>query len=549
MAEPILDIQHLTVGFGQQAPDATVIEALSLQLFTGQSLGIVGESGSGKSLTALSILQLLPPGAWVARDSHILFHGQDILDVSERNMRRIRGRRIAMIFQDSMSAFNPVFTIGDQLMEVLCLHTRCSRRTAYQKACQQLDEVGIQDPHHTLRAYPHQLSGGMRQRAMIAMALCTEPEILIADEPTTALDVTLQAQVIHLIKTLQRQHQTALIFISHDLAVVSQLVDSLCVMQKGRKVEEATTAAFFKQPQTAYSQKLLNALPSNTPRATKTTQPERAEGLSVSNLKVYFPIQSSILKRTIAYVKAVDDVSFQVEAGKTFALVGESGSGKTTTGKAILKLIPHYAGSIVLNHQDITHASAKQLRQIRHDMQIIFQDPYASLNPRQRIGDCMAEGLLTQKKWLGKKAIHQKIDEMLSAVGLPLTAKSRHPHAFSGGERQRICIARALTLEPKLLVLDEPTSALDVSIQMQVLTLLERLQAEYHLAYLLITHNIGVVAYLAQTVGVMLKGKIVEQGDTERILLNPQHAYTQKLLASVPTIHPSNHPSHNQVPL
>lgn len=533
MPDPILSVQNLTVSFGTKANASTVIRNLNFSIQPGQCVGIVGESGSGKSLTSLSIMQLLPPTAWVTAESKILFHGIDLLNYSEQRMRKVRGCRISMIFQDAMSALNPVFTVGNQMLEILALHKRFSKKQARLHALQLLEEVGLNDPQYCFDSYPHQLSGGMRQRAMIAMSICCEPEVLIADEPTTALDVTIQAQIIALLKNLQHKHNMTLLFISHDLAVVSQLADEIIVMQKGVKVEQATASQFFQNPQHEYSKKLLSAIPARIARAP--TEKSSAI-LSVKNLKVYFPIQSSILKRTIGHVKAVDSVSFDLSVGQTLAIVGESGSGKTTTGKAIIQLLHNSGGQILFNNQDISTMSRQQLRATRSEMQIIFQDPFSSLDPRMLVIDSIAEGLITQNKVKSRTQAIPIIDRLLEQVELPLEAKWRYPHEFSGGERQRICIARALALEPKLLVLDEPTSALDVSIQKQVLQLLDKLQRELKLSYLLISHDIAVVSYLAQYIVVMYRGKIVEQGVTAEVLQQPKQEYTQKLLAAVPTI-------------
>jgi len=532
MTDPILEIKQLTIRFGVSEAIAPVISQLDLSIHAGQCLGLVGESGSGKSMTALAMMQLLPGTAYVDGRSQILLEGRNILDYSEQQMRRIRGPRIGMIFQDAMSAFNPVFTIGQQLLEIG--HQRLSKTTATQNAYALLEEVGIADPERTFRSYPHQLSGGMRQRAMIAMALSGKPDLLIADEPTTALDVTIQAQVLNLLKSLQETRKTSLLFIGHDLAVVSQLADNIIVMKKGKKIEEADAASFFQNPQEEYSKQLLAAIPPDTIRQDK-AQPEKPL-LNVAHLKVHFPIRKGILKRTVGYIKAVDDISFDLASGQTLALVGESGSGKTTTGKAIIQLLRESQGSIHFEGVDLSKINRKKLRRLRHDMQIIFQDPYASLNPRMMIFNCIAEGLIAQKKVRSKKEALDKVNAVLQTVELDPNIKWRYPHEFSGGQRQRICIARALVLNPTLLILDEPTSALDVSIQMQVLKLLEKLQKELRLSYLLITHNLSIVAYLAHSTAVMQAGKIVEQGPTRDILKSPTHHYTQQLIASIPRI-------------
>ncbi|MCH9743776.1 MAG: ABC transporter ATP-binding protein, partial [Gammaproteobacteria bacterium] len=511
---------------------------VSFDIKQGQCVGLVGESGSGKSLTALAIIQLLPIMARVSRHSDISFQHNDVqnnlLNYSEQQMRHIRGKRIGMIFQDAMSAFNPVFTIGNQIDEVITTHLKLSKKQAKKKTFDLLEETCIHDVARVYRCYPHQISGGMRQRAMIAMALACEPSILIADEPTTALCATIQAQIIDLLKKLQKSRDMTLLFISHDLAVVSHLADDIVVLQNGKIVEHAPAQQFFASPKHAYSKQLIAAIPSHN--QVGQVENTRKPMLTVENLKVYFPIRKGIFKRTKAYVKAVDDVCFQIKPQQTLALVGESGSGKTTTGKSLLKLLNVHSGKIILENDDITRLSQRRMLAKRSDIQIIFQDPYASLNPRMMVADCLAEGLIAQKKCRNRNQALAIIDEWLEKVELPLDSKWRYPHEFSGGQRQRICIARALVLEPKLLVLDEPTSSLDVSIQMQILNLLIKLQQQLSLAYLLITHNLSVVNYMAHRIAVMYKGKIVEYGDTQTIMQQPQHDYTKQLLTSIATI-------------
>lgn len=534
MAKPILSVKDLTVAFGEGKYFSQAIAGVSFNIMPGQCVGLVGESGSGKTLTGLSIIQLLPHAAYVSQSSQIVLHEKDLLSISEKKMRNIRGRRIGVIFQDAMSAFNPVLTIGHQLMEVCKKHLKLNQKKSKEKVLSLLKEVGLPDPERNYQLYPHELSGGMRQRAMIAMSLCGEPELLIADEPTTALDVTIQAQILSLLKSLQNSRDMTLLFISHDLAVISQIADEIVVLQNGNKIEESSTEKFFTEPHHGYSKKLLISIPSNEPRYTAFSDSEKL--LEVENLKVYFPIRSSFLRRTIGYVKAVDDISFNIQKGKTLALVGESGSGKTTTGKAIIKLIKATSGRIIFQETDLSSMSRKATRKLRENMQIIFQDPYASLNPRIMIGDSVAEGMLAQKIVKNRKEALEQVDKLLKQVDLSPEMKWRYPHEFSGGQRQRICIARALALSPKLLILDEPTSALDVSIQMQILQLLEKLQKEYQLSYLLITHNLAVVAYMSHYLAVMQEGKIVEQGQTKDILENPKTNYTKKLLSSIPKI-------------
>jgi peptide/nickel transport system ATP-binding protein len=526
----LITIENLSIAFGKAPYRQLAVSQLNLSIKYGQCMGLVGESGSGKTLSALSIVQLLPVMARVSNRSRIIWQDENLLNFSEKRMRQVRGLRIGMIFQDAMSAFNPVLTIGQQMNEIL----RKKFNRIKERALGLLHEVGIDDPLHTYAAYPHQLSGGMRQRAMIAMALCGEPDMIIADEPTTALDVTLQAQILSLLNDLKKKRNLTVLFISHDLAVVSQLADEIAVLQYGKMVETDTRREFFLRPQQAYTKQLLAAMPSPEPRHTQSKQ--QTAILKIEDLKVYFPIRKGILKRKVGDVKAVDGVSFEIIAGKTCALVGESGSGKTTTALALVRLLKIHSGKIIFENRDIGHLSQHQFKPLRADIQMIFQDPYAALNPRMMIAESVMESLVTQKIIRRRRDQLKRVDELLEQVGLLPEHKWRYPHEFSGGERQRICIARALAVEPKLLILDEPTSALDVSIQLQILELLEQLQQQHQLSYLLITHNLGVVAYLSQTVAVMQHGKIVEQGQTEVLLKSPQHPYTQKLLASLPRI-------------
>ncbi len=526
----LLTMENLTVCF-----DAIkALDNLSYTIFENEIVGLVGESGSGKTISALAAMQLLPLNARVSQQSKIIYDDVDLLSHSEQRMRRLRGHDFAMIFQNAMTAFNPVFTIGNQIIEAIRAHRKCRYKIAYQEALALLDEVGIKEPIRCLKSYPHQLSGGMLQRAMIAMALSSKPRLLIADEPTTALDVTIQAQVIALIKKIKMQHSQlhpmSVLFISHDLGLVSQLCDRIIVLKEGVKVEENTTGAFFRSPQHAYSQNLMASLLDVTP---KMPPPEtNSILLETKKLCVYFPIYRGALRLKKGDIKAVDDVSLQIHTAKTLALVGESGSGKTTLARTLLKLIPITSGHILFENQDISELSQHKFQIHRRDIQIIFQDPYAALNPRRLVGDSIAEGIMTQKIVVTKKEVDALVDALLLQVELSPDMKYRYPHEFSGGQKQRICIARALGLKPKLLVLDEPTSALDVSIQAQILKLLIELQKKQQLSYLLITHNLGVVAHMAHQVAVMYQGHIIEHGSAQEILLNPQHAYTQQLLAS-----------------
>ena len=535
-AQPaLLSFKDLSLSFGTNQ----ALNMLSYDIYHNEIVGLVGESGSGKTLSALAAMQLLPMNALVSPHSRIIYHGNDLLTYTERQMRDIRGRDFAMIFQDAMTAFNPVFTIGNQIVEAIYSHRRCRKKIAKEEAIKLLDDVGIKEPLHCFKAYPHQLSGGMLQRAMIAMALSSQPQLLIADEPTTALDVTIQAQVITLLKTIKhRRAQTAqpmsILFISHDLGLVSQLCDRIIVLKEGVKVEENTAQQFFKMPQHTYSQKLMAALPRLTPQQISSQPSEQI--LNTEKLAIYFPIRRGALRLKQGDIKAVDQINLTIPLGETLALVGESGSGKTTTARALLKLINITSGAIYFEQQSITKLTQRQFRPYRRDIQIIFQDPYAALNPRRLVGDSIAEGFTTQKLIASKHDINQRVDELLLKVGLSPEMKNRYPHEFSGGQKQRICIARALGLQPKLLILDEPTSALDVSIQAQILKLLLELQHDHGLSYLLITHNLGVVAEIAHHMAVMKQGRIVEQGLTTDVLTNPQHSYTQQLLAACPQL-------------
>ena len=537
----ILTISQLNIDFISNEKTTPVLKNFQLSLQRGRCMGLVGESGSGKTLSALSILQLLPNNAYVSANSKIIFRDHNLLDLSEKQMRGVRGKHIGIIFQDAMSAFNPVLTIGQQLLETIRLHLLFPVKKAKSRAIELLDQVGIPDALRCYQSYPHELSGGMRQRAMIAMAIAAEPDIIIADEPTTSLDVTIQAQIINLLITLKNKKNCALLFIGHDLAVVSVLADAITVLKQGEIVEQSDAKSFFQNPQHEYSRQLFKAMLPNTPRKNNTGNDSSKILLSVDKLKCYFPVRAGILKRIKNYVKAVDDISFNIKKGETVALVGESGSGKTTAAKAILQLLKNTDGKVIFENKTLSDLSSKKLRALRADMQIIFQDPYAALNPRMMIFDSLCEGLFIQKKIRNKNEATSMIDEILKQVELSEDFKWRYPHEFSGGQRQRICIARALTLSPKLLILDEPTSALDVSTQNQILVLLDRLQSEKKLSYLLITHNLSVVAYLADRIAVMHDGKIVEYGNTKDILTSPKHEYTKKLLDSVICCDAINH--------
>lgn len=545
MTESLLEVRNLSVSFHADRQLLPVVQNLNLRIQPGETLALVGESGSGKSVTGLSIMQLLPKSAVISPASSILLQGKDLLTCPEIEMRKIRGRRIGLVFQEAITAFNPVLTIGAQILEVFSCHFRLTRRQKKSRAIHLLEEVGMPDPEQYLSAYPHELSGGLKQRAIIAMALAGEPDLLIADEPTTALDVTLQATVIHLLQELQQKRGMGMLFITHDLGLVYQIASQVVVLLKGEAVEMADAKTFFAQPSHPYSKKLFAAVPNWDAVVQRPRKAETKPLLSIENLKVYYPIRKGLFRRVVGCVKAVDGVSFTLNEGQTLALVGESGSGKTTTGMAILRLAPITAGHIQFHGHDLREISSTQLREDRKDFQVVFQDPYSSMNPRMLVRDILAEGMLAQKLYRSHEQCLRRITELLLYVGLPPEAQMRYPHEFSGGQRQRICIARALAIHPRLLICDEPTSALDVSAQMQVLKLLLKLQQDLNLSYLLITHNLGVVAHMADFVAVMYHGEIVEAGPTFDILNNPQQAYTKNLIAAVPQI-PKSYTSHHK---
>ncbi|MEI6415151.1 MAG: ABC transporter ATP-binding protein [Pseudomonadota bacterium] len=603
---PLLEVTQLTTEIGDPHRPATVVAAADLTLEAGETLALLGESGCGKSMLALSLMRLLPPSGRITAGT-VSLESVDLLTLPERDMRRFRGGGLAMIFQEPMTSLNPVLTIGQQIGEAIALHDpNAGRRAALIEARGQalLAAVGLPDPAGRLRAYPHQLSGGMKQRAMIALALAGHPRLLIADEPTTALDVTIQAQVLDLLRQLQREQGLGMLLITHDLGVVAETAQRVAVMYAGQIVETAPVQGFFSHPRHPYSRKLFEALPQagrrdhrlavipgwvppldqpfsgcrfadrcewvvplcrHTPPLWQPlsgncgvrchryaeipvlTAETRASGhthhplieppiLEVRGLAVHFPIRRGILQRTVGHVRAVDRVDLTLAPGRTLALVGESGCGKTTAGKAILRLIAATAGTVRFQDTDLAQLSGRRLRQRRAAMQIIFQDPAASLDPRFRVHDIVAEGLRAQGRVIADLPAH--VGALLEQVGLPAAAQDRYPHEFSGGQRQRICIARALAVEPRLIVCDEPTSALDLSVQAQILNLLKDLQDRLGLAYLFITHNLPVVGYLAHEVAVLYLGRIVEQGPVDRVLNAPSHPYTQALLSAAPNHHP-----------
>lgn len=530
----MLEVSNLSTWIKTQEEDRKIVDNISFEINSGEVFGIIGESGSGKSITALSLMRILPANASYGKKSQIYLHGRDILNIPEKGMRAVRGADIAMIFQDPMTSLNPIYTAGQQIVEVLRLHRNIFGRYAYIEALRLLEAVKLPDPNRTFNSYPHELSGGMQQRVMIAMALACKPSLLIADEPTTALDVTTQAQILKLLKELQQTENMAMLFITHDLAIASEIADRIAVMQHGKIVEQNTAKKLFAAPQNAYSQKLLHSLPSMLNLQLKSVANSQVI-LNVTDLQVHFPIKEGLFRRTAGYIKAVDGVDFKLYAGQTLALVGESGSGKSTVAKAVLALLPQASGNVEYAQQNLLKLSPRELLQYRSDLQIIFQDPYSSLNSKLRIVESMDEGMRAQHK-LTKEQRYAKIDELLMQVGLSPEYKWRYPHEFSGGERQRICIARALTVDPKILICDEPTSSLDVSVQAQVLKLLLKLQQERNLTYLFISHDLNVVSLLAHHIGVMQHGRIVEYGITQQVINNPKNEYTKTLLNAVPRI-------------
>jgi peptide/nickel transport system ATP-binding protein len=605
-AVPLVELKGLSTHLGSLTRPVRAVDDVSLRIHRGETFVLLGESGCGKSMIALSMMRLLPHSGRIAAGD-VLLDGQSLRALSEAEMRAERGGRMGMIFQEPMTSLNPVMTVGEQVAEAVRLHDAENRNRARERVVELFRSVGIPDPERRVGEYPHQLSGGMKQRVMIAMALAGRPELLIADEPTTALDVTIQAQVLDLLKQLQRDTGMAILLITHDLGVVAEMADRVGVMYAGQLMEISDVDRFFQQPAHPYSRKLfrsvpkaenrglgLDVIPGIVPALNQTFahcrfadrcelardscrnslppwrgDPENGyrchlsademqdlgrsqnaapsagrEGgqalLDVRGLKVHFPIQKGVLRRVVGHVKAVDGVGLEIATGRTVALVGESGCGKTTVGKAILQLHRPTAGSILFDGTDLTELKGGELRRLRREFQIIFQDPASSMNPRMLVEDIIAEGLVAQG--IGGNRVQRRtlVERLLGQVGMQASAASRYPHEFSGGQRQRIAIARALAVEPRLIVCDEPTSALDVSVQAQVLNLLKELQAELGLSYLFITHNISVVAYLAHEVAVMYLGRIVEYGDVEKVLNNPLHPYTTALLSAVPVPDPEH---------
>lgn len=559
----LLRIEDLHVAFKSQTSESVALNHVSIDIPEGKTIGLVGESGSGKSVTALTIMRLLPTPPANIHSGKIIFEGRDLLTLSDAELRKIRGNKISMIFQEPMTSLNPVFTVGFQISEVLQLHQGLTRKQAWDRSIELLDQVGIPKPQQKVHAYPHEMSGGQKQRVMIAMAIACNPKLLIADEPTTALDVTIQKQVLELLAKLKEQYSMSMLFITHDLGVIADIADHVVVMYRGNIVEQNNCEALFKAPQHPYTKGLLACRPSldNHPHRLVTVSDfmtedgkEKAQApkvdlieketrivseanpviLDVRNLQKHFPIRGGLFGGVKDWVKAVDDVSLQVRKGRTLGLVGESGCGKTTLGRCLLRLIEPTGGDILYNGTNLAQLSAEEMRKMRRKLQIIFQDPYASLNPRMTVGDAILEPMAIHEIGANTKERKQMAEELMNKVGLQPNHLIRYPHEFSGGQRQRICIARALAVKPEFIICDESVSALDVSIQAQILNLLLDLQEEFGLTYVFISHDLAVVKFIADEVAVMYGGKIVEYDSAVNIYKKPQDSYTKKLLEAIP---------------
>lgn len=525
---PLLSIRDLSVAFRQGAQETLAVDHISFDIARGETVALVGESGSGKSVSALSVLRLLPYPAASHPSGEILYNGVDILAADEATQRKVRGNEISMIFQEPMTSLNPLHTIERQVGEVLKLHRGMSDKAARERTLELLNQVGIRDPEKRLDSFPHQLSGGQRQRVMIAMALANEPDLLIADEPTTALDVTVQAQILELLADLRRKKSMSMLFITHDLGIVRKVADRVCVMTDGKIVESGPTEEIFTNPQHAYTRHLIEAEPKGRPPKADPTAETVMKG---DEIKVWFPVKKGLLRRTVDYIKGVDGVDVTVRAGQTLGVVGESGSGKTTLGLALARMIGS-EGHIQFSGAEIDQLSFRQMRPYRHDLQVVFQDPYGSLSPRMSVAEIIEEGLRIHQPGLSAEERDAMVVDVLKEVDLDPESRFRYPHEFSGGQRQRIAIARAMVLKPRFVMLDEPTSALDMSVQAQVVDLLRDLQKRHNLAYLFISHDLKVVRALANEVIVMRAGKVVEAGPAEQIFDAPQTDYTRALIAA-----------------
>ncbi len=528
MTDALLSVRDLSVAFHQGETETLAVDHVSFDIKPGEVLALVGESGSGKSVSANSILKLLPYPAASHPSGEILFQGKDLLKASEAELRHVRGNDITMIFQEPMTSLNPLHTIEKQIGEILEMHQAMVGAAARARILELLNQVGIREPEKRLTAYPHELSGGQRQRVMIAMALANRPKLLIADEPTTALDVTVQAQILELLRKLKGEHGMSMLFITHDLGIVRKFADRVCVMTKGKIVEEGSVTDVFERPQHPYTQHLLSSEPRGEPPAADPAHPVVMEA---KDLRVWFPIKAGFMRRVVDHVKAVDGVDLTLRAGETLGIVGESGSGKTTLGLALARLIAS-EGRIVFIGDAINGHSFKQMLPYRNRLQVVFQDPFGSLSPRMPVGEIIAEGLKVHERQLSADERDQRVAWALQEVGLDPETRWRYPHEFSGGQRQRIAIARAMVLKPRFVMLDEPTSALDMTVQAQVVDLLRDLQAKHDLAYLFISHDLKVVKALANHVIVMRTGKVVEEGPSEQIFSAPKEDYTKALMAA-----------------
>lgn len=563
MSDSLIQIKNLSVEFQTDDGAVKAVKNISFNIPRGKTVGLVGESGSGKSVSSLAIMRLIPNPPGKVTSGEIIYEDKDLLKLPEAQMRKVRGDRISMIFQEPMTSLNPVFTVGDQIAETLMLHQKLSKAQAMAKAEDLLTQVGIPNPKERIKSYPHEMSGGQRQRVMIAMAIACEPDLLIADEPTTALDVTIQKQILDLLADLQKKYGMSILFITHDLGVIADIADEVVVMYRGDIVERGATENIFLKPQHPYTKGLLACRPSleKNPRrlpvvsdfmtadgkekapdsdALKSKKETRAISehqpvlLEIKGVKKYFPLQTSFFGTVKTWVKAVDDVNLTVRRGRTLGLVGESGCGKTTLGRTLLRLIEPTEGQIVYNGTDITQLDRERMRAMRRKMQIIFQDPYASLNPRMTIGAALMEPMVIHNLGSSRSERLEMAADLMKRVGLEPAMLGRYPHEFSGGQRQRICIARALAVKPEFIICDESVSALDVSIQAQILNLLLDLQEEFHLTYVFISHDLAVVKFIADEVAVMYGGRVVEMNDAVGIYENPQHDYTKKLLGAIP---------------
>ena len=526
--ETLVQVRNLSVDFRAGSSTVHAVRKVSFTIGRGETVALVGESGSGKTVSALSILRLLPYPSASHPSGEIYFRGKNLLAASDSEMREVRGGRISIIFQEPMTSLNPLHVIEKQVGEILKLHRGLDGKAARARTLELLNKVGLQNAEERLGAFPHQLSGGQRQRVMIAMALANEPDLLIADEPTTALDVTIQAQILELLQQLQRELHMAMLLITHDLGIVRKMAERVYVMNAGEVVESGPTATVLSKPTHAYTRHLIAAEPKGKPPATDTTAPVVIE---TDDLKVWFPIRRGLLRRTVDHIKAVDGVSLALRAGQTLGIVGESGSGKTTLGLALLRLVSS-AGPIVYQGKRIDGLGSRAMRPLRKEMQVVFQDPYGSLSPRLSVSQIIEEGLVILKPELGPEERRTRISLALAEVGLDPQSQDRYPHEFSGGQRQRIAVARAMVLEPRFVMLDEPTSALDMSVQAQIVDLLRDLQKKHDLGYIFISHDLKVVRALSNYVIVMKSGKVVEEGPSEQVFTRPQADYTKALLAA-----------------